>query len=312
MRVLFLGTPEFALPTLEFLLDSSHSIVGVMTRPDRPLGRSGAAVPSPVKRSALERGLPTLQPARVNSEGTYRRVRERHPDVAVVVAFGRLLSPDFLAIPRHGCINLHASLLPAYRGAAPIQWAVARGERATGLTTMLMDAGLDTGDVLLQRTVSIHPEETAAELAGRLSSMGGPLVLETLAGLEAGTLTPRPQPADAVSFAPVLRKEDGRIDWRWDAARIANLVRGMQPWPVAHTALAEGSLRLFRASPAGHGEQAAPPGTVIGLRDDAVLVACGEGGLLAVREVQPESHRRMSGQEAVNGRILRVGGRLGP
>jgi len=311
VRVLFLGTPDFALPTLHSLIDSPHTVVGVFTNPDRPRGRSGTAVASPVKREATRHGLPVFQPARFNVEETYRTARELRPDVAVVVAYGCLLSASFLEIPTHGCINLHASLLPAYRGAAPIQWAVARGETRTGLTTMRLDEGMDTGDILLQEVVEMRPDESAAELAGRLAPLGGPLMVKTLAGLASGTLRPRPQPDQGVSRAPLLRREDGRIDWTWPAARVTDLVRGMQPWPVARTRAGDGWLRLFRAGVADSPGAVPPPGTVIGPQEDAVLIACGEGTVLAALEVQPDSRRRMSGREALNGRALHAGDRLG-
>jgi methionyl-tRNA formyltransferase len=309
VRVLFLGTPAFAVPTLLDLLAGSHQVAGVITRPDRRRGRGGRPGPSPVRRAILDQDLPVLQPERVNTRTVYEQVEELGPDVAVVVAFGSLLSTRFLAIPRLGCINLHASLLPRYRGAAPIQWSVARGDAETGLTTMQMDAGMDTGDILLQRTVPIGPEETAAELAERLARLGGPLMLETLDGLEAGTLKARSQPAEGASRAPLLRKEDGRIDWTRGAVEIVNLVRGMQPWPVAHTLLGDIPLRLFRAAVAPAAEGGAAPGIVGGLDGDALVVGCGDGQV-AVRELQFPNRRRMTGREAVNGRALRPGDRL--
>ena len=307
MKVLFLGTPSFSLPTLQSLLDGKHDVVAVLTRRDRPRGRSGRPQPPPVKEEALRAGVPVLQPQRVNGARTYAAVRDLAPDVAVVVAFGRLLSPEFLALPPHGCINVHASLLPAYRGAAPIQWAVARGEAETGVSVMQMDEGLDTGDILLQRATPIAPEESAEALGGRLAVMGGVLLLETLEELAAGSLRRRPQIEAEASLAPLLRREDARIDWRRHAAEIGHLVRGMQPWPVAHARAGERWLRVFGASPAAAGEARAVPGTIVGARDDAALVACGGGSLLALRLVQPESRRRMTGREAINGRALSVG-----
>jgi methionyl-tRNA formyltransferase len=307
VRVLFLGTPSFAVPTLEALLEGDHEVLAVLTRPDRPRGRGGRLAPSPVKLAALRHGLPVLQPRQVNGERALAAVRALAPDVAVIVAFGRILSPDFLSLPARGCVNLHGSLLPAYRGAAPIQWAVARGETRTGLTTMRLDAGLDTGDILLQRGVEIGDDENAADLADRMARLGAPLVVETLDGLARGSVIPRPQPREGVSRAPLLRREDGRIDWRRDAPAIALQVRGMQPWPVAHARRGEAWLRLFRASPAGPAPAGEAPGTVVGPRGDAALVVCGGGTLLALREVQPDSRRRMSGREALNGRVLRPG-----
>lgn len=309
MRVLFLGTPSFAVPTLQHLIDSHHEVVGVMTRPDRRRGRRGRPTPAPVIEILPDDSLPVLQPERVNEAATYAKVRELRPDVAVVVAFGSILSTQFLALPPHGCVNLHASLLPHLRGAAPIQWAVARGDEEIGLTTMQMDAGMDTGDILLQERTPIGPKENAQELAQRLAPLGGPLMLRTLDGLQQGTLEARPQPSEGASRAPLLRKEDGRIDWSLGGQRIVNLVRGMQPWPVAHSGLGDSLLRILRVSAQPGDAPQAEPGTVCGLEGEALLVRCGDG-LLHVHELQPPSRRRMSGREALNGRALQLGDRL--
>jgi methionyl-tRNA formyltransferase len=310
VNVLFLGTPGFATPSLEAILDSRHLVQAVLTPPDRPRGRSGTPRPCAVKGVALAHGIPVMQPGRVNDPATYGVVRELSPDVAVVVAFGRILSGRFLELPRHGCLNVHASLLPAYRGAAPIQWALVHGEVETGVTTMQLDEGMDTGDILLQRRTTIDPGETAVELAARLARLGAALIVETLDQLEEGTLEPTPQPAVGVSRAPLLRPEDGRIEWDRDAATIVNLVRGLQPWPLARTRAGAGPMRVFRALPA-EGREAAAPGTVLGPEGDGARVACGAGGAVALLEIQPASRRRMSGREALNGRMLRAGELLG-
>jgi len=309
MRVLFLGTPAFAVPTLQHLIGSHHDVVGVMTRPDRRRGRRGRPTPAPVIESLPDGSLPVLQPERVNDAATYAQVRELRPDVAVVVAFGCILSSEFLALPPHGCVNLHASLLPHLRGAAPIQWAVARGNDVTGLTVMQMDAGMDTGDILLQESTPIGPQENALELALRLAPMGGPLMVRALDGLQAGTLEARPQPEQGASRAPLLCKEDGRIDWSLEGQAIVNQVRGMQPWPVAHTGLDDSLLRIFRASAQPGDAPDTEKGTICGLQGDALLVRCGDG-LVQVDELQPSSRRRMSGREALNGRALQHGDRL--
>jgi len=311
VRVLFLGTPAFAVPTLHALLASQHQVVGILTRCDRPAGRSTRPLPSPVKSAALAASLPLLQPARVNSESTYVAIRALEPEVAVVVAFGCLLSPQFLALPPRGCVNVHASILPAYRGAAPIQWAVAHAEAETGVTTMQMDAGLDTGDLLLGARVPIGPEETAAELAERLAQLGARVLVETLDALDGGAVTPRPQPLAGVSYAPALDRGDARIAWDWSAARIAALVRGMQPWPIAHAETPRGPLQVWRASPLTPStEGGMTTGEVLELRDRQVIVACGERSRLGLSEVQPRGRRRMSAADAWNGRFLRAGDRL--
>lgn len=309
MRVLFLGTPVFAVPTLQQLMDSHHDVVGVMTRPDRRRGRRGRPTPAPVVEVLPHGCMPVLQPEHVNDPAVYAQVRTLRPDVVVVVAFGKLLSREFLTLPPHGCVNLHASLLPRLRGAAPIQWAVARGDQVTGLTAMQMDAGMDTGDILLQERLPIEPQENASELALRLAPLGGPLMVRTLDGLERGTLEARPQLSEEASRAPLLCKEDGRIDWSLGGQQIVNLIRGMQPWPVAHTGLEDSLLRLFRASAQpGHAPEV-ESGTVCGLQGDALLVRCGDG-MVQVHDLQLSSRRRMSGREVLNGRALRHGHRL--
>ncbi len=311
MRVLFLGTPEFAVPTLEALLESHHDVVGVITRPDRRRQRRGRPSLSPVGQAVADIGLPIFRPERVNTDSVYKDVEALRLDVAVVVAFGQILSAAFLQLPRHGCINLHASLLPLWRGAAPIQWSVARGDAETGVTTMQMDEGMDTGDILLQTVTPIAPGETASELAVRLSSIGGPLMVETLERLASGSLEPRSQENHLATRAPLLRKENGQIDWAETPASIVNLVRGMQPWPIAHTFLGDQAVRVFRALPVETPEapRDAAPGTVVGLDGDHLVVAAGDG-LVGIAELQLPSRKRMTGREAINGRALEIGSRL--
>ena len=298
MRVLFYGTPAFALPTLHALLER-HAVVGVVTQPDRPAGRGQRPQAPPVKQLAVERGLPVLQPPRLRDPEWPERLGALLPEVAVVVAFGQILPPRVLAVPRRGSINVHASLLPRYRGAAPIAWAIIRGERETGVTTFQMDAGMDTGALLLRCATPIGPEETAGELAGRLAELGAALLVETLDRLD--TLTPAPQDEGQVTLAPRLRKDDGVLGWTRPAAELAALVRGVNPWPGATTHGPTGRLALWRArAVAGSGE----PG---------ILTPCGGGlcvgtgaGLLEPIEVQPENRRAMAW-----GAFLR-GARLGP
>jgi methionyl-tRNA formyltransferase len=303
MRVLFYGTPAFALPTLQALRERHH-VVAVVTQPDRPAGRGQRARLSPVKAMALEHGIPVLQPERVRDAGWTERLAAHGAEVAVVVAFGQILPQPILDVPARGSINVHASLLPRYRGAAPIAWAIMRGERETGVTTFQMDAGMDTGPVLLQRATPIGPEETAGELAARLATLGAAVLLETLDRLD--TLTPRPQDASAATFAPRLRKEDGLLDWTEPAARLAARVRGLNPWPGATAVTPAGRLLIWRARVIpGHGE----PGvlTAAGGR-----LAIGTGAeLLEPVEVQPENRRPMAWEAYLRGARLAPGAQLG-
>jgi methionyl-tRNA formyltransferase len=304
MRVLFYGTPAFAVPALGALLDA-HEVVGAVTQPDRPAGRGQRPRAPAVKTLALGRGVPVLQPARLRDPEWPGRLAALAPDVAVVAAFGQLLPPAVLAVPRRGSINVHASLLPRYRGAAPVAWAIIRGERETGITTFQMDAGLDTGPVLLQRATAIGAEETAGELEARLALLGAEVLLETLARLD--TLEPRPQDPAGATLAPRLRKEDGRLDWTRPAAALAALVRGVNPRPGATTETPHGRLLIWRAR--ARPGQGAP----------GVLTACDEGlaigtgqGLLVPIEVQAENRRPMAWDAYLRGARLAPGARLGP
>ncbi len=299
MRVLYYGTPAFALPTLRALL-ARHTVVAVVTQPDRPAGRGQRVHASPVKEVALAHGLPVLQPPRLRDPGWPERLAAFAPDVAVVVAFGQLLPRAVLEVPARGSINVHASLLPRYRGAAPVAWAIIRGERETGITTFLMDPGMDTGPILLQRVVAIGREETAGELAGRLAEVGAAVLVETLDRLDA--LTPVPQDPAAATLAPRLRKEDGVLDWRRPAEELAARVRGLNPWPGASTETPVGRLRLWRArARPGAGE----PGV---LTETAGVLTIGTGmGLLEPVEVQPENRRVMSWEAFLHGARLAPG-----
>jgi methionyl-tRNA formyltransferase len=303
MRVLFYGTPAFALPTLRALL-ARHEVVAAVTQPDRPAGRGRRAQASPVKAAAIEHGLPVLQPAHVRDPGWPERLAEHAPDVAVVVAFGQILPPAVLDVPARGSINVHASLLPRYRGAAPVAWAIIRGERETGITTFQMDAGMDTGPTLLQRKTAIGPDETAGELAERLAALGADVLLETLDRLE--TLTPRPQDSGAATLAPRLRKEDGLLDWTESAASLAARVRGLNPWPGAVTPAPGGRLLIWRARALdGRSE----PGVLAGAAGQLAL-GTGDGLLLPV-EVQPENRRPMTWDDYLRGARLGPGVALG-
>jgi methionyl-tRNA formyltransferase len=298
MRVLFYGTPAFALPTLRALLEQ-HTVLAVVTQPDRPAGRGQRLAAPPVKRQATEHGLPVLQPPRLREPGWAERLGAFRPDVAVVVAFGQILPKPILELPPLGSINVHASLLPRYRGAAPVAWAIIRGEPETGITTFRMDEGMDTGPILLQRSVTIGAEETAGELAGRLAELGATVLLQTLDQLD--RITPAPQDHTAATLAPRLRKEDGALDWTRPATELAARIRGVNPWPGAATAGPTGRLLIWRArARSGSGE----PGVLTRAGD---LLCIGTGaGLLEPTEVQPENRRAMGWAMFLNG------ARLGP
>ena len=303
MRVLFYGTPAFALPTLRALL-ARHRVVAVVTQPDRPAGRGQRAQAPPVKIAALEHGIPVLQPERLREPGWPERLATHAADVAVVVAFGQILPPAVLAVARQGSVNVHASLLPRYRGAAPVAWAIIRGERETGITTFQMDAGMDTGPVLLQRATPIGPDETAGDLAERLAALGAETLLETLDRLEG--LRPVPQDSRSATMAPRLRKEDGSLDWTESAVALAARIRGVNPWPGAVTVAPSGRLRIWRARPLpGRGE----PGVLTPV-DGQVAVGTG-AGLLVPLEVQPENRRPMAWDAYLRGARLAPGAPLG-
>ena len=314
MRLVFCGTPQFAVPTLEALLAAGHAIALVVSQPDRLVGRSQALTAPPVKQAALAAGLPVTQPEKIRNHPEFRAQLEGiAPDAIVVVAYGRILPPWMLALPRLGCINLHASLLPKYRGAAPIQWAVAMGDAYTGNTTMLLEEGLDTGPILLQQAVEIAPEQTAVDLFDQLSRTGAPLVVETLAGLADGTIHPRPQNHSFATFAPLLDRKDGRMDFAGRSAReLKNRWRGFQPWPGAFTTLEGKKLIVHRMEIAAAPESAEPalPGQ-IAVRDHRLLVRCAEDTWLDLVEIQLEGKKRLAAAEFLRGNPLAAQARLG-
>ena len=307
MRALFLGTPEFAVPTLRAMLKAGVEVAGVITQPDRPAGRGQKETASPVKRVALESGLDVSQPLKIKDPEAVEYVHRAAPDVIVVVGYGQIIPRTVFEFPRLGTINVHASLLPKYRGAAPIQWAIANGETATGVTIMRIEAELDTGDILLQRECAIGPEETAPHLAARLAETGAELLVETLRALECGTIIPRKQDAAGATYAPILKKEDGRIDWSMSARRIADRVRGFDPWPGAYTTF-RGQLLHLRRARAAAGASAAP-GT-LAAQGSSLRAACGDGWL-EILELQPEGKRRQTAEGFLNGRQPRSGEMLG-
>jgi methionyl-tRNA formyltransferase len=299
MDLIFCGTPQFAVPTLQALVDAGHAVRLVVTQPDRPSGRGMTLAAPPVKQLALSLGLPISQPERIKTNAEFRAQLEAiSPRVIVVVGYGRILPPWMLDLPPLGNVNLHASLLPKYRGAAPVQWAIAKGETVTGNTTMLINAGLDTGDILLQEEEPIAPDDTALTLAPRLAENGARLLLETLRKLGEGTVTRRPQDHARATLAPILTREDGRIDFQRTAHQIYNRLRGFQPWPGAWTKFRGRALNVIEARPVDH--VAGVPATLAAERD-RLFVGCGANTSLELLVVQPEGKKRMSARDFVNG-----------
>jgi methionyl-tRNA formyltransferase len=302
MEIVFLGTPEFAVPTLERTVAAGHRVAAVYTQPDRPKGRGGQLAASPVKQAAERLGIAVHQPERVRRPEVVERLRGFAPDAMVVVGYGQIIPQSIIDIPKHGILNVHASLLPKYRGAAPIQWAIANGEAITGVTTMRIDAGLDTGDMLLKWETAIGQDETALQLGPRLAEAGADLLIRTLAALEQGSICPEPQDSSQATLAPILKKEHGRIDWRSPARDIFNRSRGFLPWPGTYTTWRGGVLNIWKCRPVDE-QHAGAPGQ---LRADhkRLLVTCGGGTTLELLEVQIEGRKRVSAEAFLNGRRL--------
>lgn len=298
MRLVFLGTPDFAVPTLERIVEAGHEVVAALTQPDRPKGRAQQLTAPPVKQAALRLGLAVHQPERIRTTEAADFLRGLHADAMVVVGYGKIIPQAILDIPPCGILNVHASLLPKYRGAAPIQWAIASGETRTGVTTMQIDAGLDTGDILLQRETPIGPEETAIELGVRLAVIGADLLVETLEGLRNGTVSACKQDSSKASLAPILKKEDGRIDWTRPASQIHNRIRGFLPWPGCHTQLRGKTLEIWKSRIAETG--AGQPGSVRA-HQGRFLVSCGNATTLEILELQLQGKKRMSAAPFLNG-----------
>jgi methionyl-tRNA formyltransferase len=308
LNLVFCGTPRFAVPTLEKLVDAGFSVHLVVTQPDRPKGRGMELAFSPVKESAVRLGLPVVQPEKIKNNDEFKeQLAALKPEVVIVVGYGRIIPQWMLDLPPMGNINLHASLLPKYRGAAPIQWAIANGERVTGVTTMRIDAGLDTGDILLQREMAVMEEDTAETISPRLAGVGAELIVETLRGLSEGSIQPQAQDSARATLAPILKKEDGRIDFANTAQEIHNRMRGFQPWPGAFTRFRGKNLNVWAARVV---EQRIAQGelAVIG---EQLFAGCGQGTALELLEVQPEGKRRMAVKDFIHGYRLRSGERLG-
>jgi methionyl-tRNA formyltransferase len=316
LELVFCGTPQFAVPTLEALLAAGHHITLVVSQPDRPVGRDHHVPATPVKQSALSAGLPIAQPEKIHRNPEFRAQLEAiQPDAIVVVAYGRLIPPWMLALPRFGCINLHASLLPRYRGAAPIQWAIAMGDAYTGNTTMLLEEGLDTGPILLQQTVEIAPDQTATDLFPILAAKGAPLMVETLAALAGDSIHPQPQNHEGATFAPLLDREDGRMDFTArTAAELYNRWRGFQPWPGAFTILQGKKLIVHRMAISQPGNAEAPespqPGSIF-VNGSRLLASCAAHTWLEFLELQLEGKKRMTAAEFLRGNPLAPGTRFG-
>jgi methionyl-tRNA formyltransferase len=310
MRLVYCGTPAFAVPTLRKLAGAGHSIELVVTQPDRPIGRSQTLTPPPVKLLAQELGLPVAQPEKIKINVEFEaRLRAIQPDAIVVVAYGRIVPKWMLDLPPRGNLNLHASLLPKYRGAAPIQWAVANGETVTGATTMLIDEGLDTGDILLMQEIGIGPQQTAEELAPLLAESGAGLMAQTLREWESGSITPQPQDNSAATLARILTREDALIDFTRSAQQIYNRWRGFQPWPGAYTFFRGKKLTLHRLLP-GIRPAAAPPGT-LAVERDRFFAAAGDGSWIEILEVQIEGRKRLGAGDFLRGAAIGPGEKLG-
>ena len=319
MRIVFMGTPDFSVPALKALVEAGHQVIAVVTQPDKPKGRGKEVQMTPVKIQAMEYGIPVYQPAKVREASFVEVLKGLEADVYVVIAFGQILPKAVLELPKYGCINIHASLLPKYRGAAPIQWCVIDGERETGITTMMMDVGLDTGDMLEKAVIPIEEKETGGSLHDKLSMAGGDLILSTLKKLEEGTLVRTPQTDEGTCYAKMLTKSLGDIDWNQDAVSIERLIRGLNPWPSAYTMWNGKTIKIWAADVIAGREAAeflsesgvpaetgTAPGTVV-CSDKRGLVVCTGGGLLSIRELQMEGKKRMDTTPFLRGSPIPAG-----
>lgn len=313
MKLIFMGTPEFAVPSLARLISDGHEIRAVFTQPDKPAGRGNKMHPPPVKTLALEHSIAIHQPAKIKTNEEVRAVfQEIAPDACIVVAYGKILPEWMLTIPRLGCINVHASILPALRGAAPINWAIARGERETGVTVMQMDAGMDTGPMLATRKMEIGEEETAPQLSARLALLGAELLSETLPFVERGEIHSVAQDDSKASYAPMLKREDGMIDWRMTAGEIASCVRAFQPWPGTYTIFRGSRLMIWRARSADVDDlnDGVLPATITSIEKTGFVISCAGPSALLIEELQIEGKRRVAARDFINGMRLGVGSRI--
>ena len=310
MRVIFMGTPDFSVGTLEALIEAGHEVVLAVTQPDKPKGRGKSMQFPPVKETALAHGIEVYQPVRVREQVCIDHLKQYEADIIVVVAFGQILPKEILDMPRYGCVNVHASLLPKYRGAAPIQWAVINGEQVTGVTTMRMDEGLDTGDMILKEEVVLKPEETGGSLFDRLAETGAALCVRTLAAIEDGSAVYTPQEHDKATHTTMIKKQLGEIVWEKSALELERLIRGLNPWPSAYTHLNGKTLKIWKAVVKEQVQAHAEPGSVVEVFKDSILVQTG-CGLLQLVEVQLEGKKRMTTDAFLRGFPLETGSRLG-
>ncbi len=305
MRLLFMGTPDFSVPTLQCLIESKHQVIAVVTQPDKPKGRGNKVLSTPVKELSLKYNIPVYQPLRVREQSFINLIKDMNLDAIIVIAFGQILPKQLLDIPKYGAINIHASLLPKYRGAGPIQWAVINGEKKSGLTTMMMDVGLDTGDMLLKQEIELEKQETGETLHNKLSIMGGPLVLETLDKIEDNSIIRVPQDNEAATYAPMLSKELGKIDWKKDAAEIERLIRGLNPWPTAYTYIDDKIMKIWKAEEVfENGDY--KPGQVYNVEKNGFFVKCGINALY-INELQLQGKKKMDSASFLRGVKLEKG-----
>jgi len=308
MALIFFGTPQYAVPSLNALVDAKEDIALVVTQPDKVKGRGHILSAPPVKELALSFGLKVLQPDKIRNEGFYRELEDIAPEFIIVVAYGKILPEEILNMPKFGCINVHASLLPKYRGAAPIQWTLLKGEKITGVTTMLMDKGIDTGDILLKAQLEIRDDDTSETLSRKLSELGAAALIKTIRGMREGKIRPEPQTGEA-SYAPPLKKDDGRIDWKMSAEDLFNFVRGMYPWPSAFCYLNNERIKIIKVrklKQEDRGQKEAICGSIVKASDGELIVETGKG-FLAIEELQPEGKKIMSAKALLAGRKLKVG-----
>lgn len=310
MRIIFMGTPEFAVPSLKMLIEEGYEVIAVVTQPDKPKGRGNKLTPPPVKECAQKYGIKVLQPEKVKTPEFADEIAQMKPDLIVTVAYGRILPKTVLDIPPFGCINVHGSLLPKYRGAAPMQWALINGEKVTGITTMYMDVGMDTGDMLLKNELEITPDMTLEELHDSLSELGALTLRETLVKLKNGTLERTPQNNKDATYAPMIEKQIGQIDWSKGAQEINNLIRGTNPWPGAYTTYKGERMRVRKAQPLDEACSQAIPGTILNVGKEGIIVATG-CGKLRIQELQFDSSRSMSVESYLNGHSIDEGEILG-
>lgn len=310
MKIVFMGTPDFAVPSLEMLIKEGYDVIAVVTQPDKPKGRGNKMSAPPVKEFAAEHGITVLQPAKIKTPEFIQEIRDLGPDLLITAAYGKIISKELLDVPTLGCINVHGSLLPAYRGAAPIQWSVINGEKVTGITTMFTDVGVDTGDMLLKRELEIGPDTTAGELHDKMAILGAEVLKDTLIELKNGVLKRQPQDDSLSSHVPMITKEIGLIDWSKSAQQVHNLVRGTNPWPGAYTFLNESKMKVWKTSIAVCNNQTHSVGEIVQVNDEGILVKCSDGYIM-IQELQFDSSKRMKVSDYIRGHKIDTGEKLG-